>query len=327
MLLWQSQAFAQSTGPTIVDFRRDGPSLLVDVTLEAPPGADWVSEQLFDEPAHIARMTDGMVSFGIGFAELTVQDLRKTEADATVELAFTLSLTIPPEAEVVTFRWPLAFGAVVLRQHGVPEAFGGYFAQGQFPDAIPLAGGAARSSQDIAVQNFVTGIETVWPRGVEFIFLAALIFLKRGWPGPMIAQLAAMGFGNACAVVALSFVTWSPTPALVAWALPVVVVMLALDNIVMRGLRVWRLALLFLFAGLHSFGFAATMGGANIAAMQVLPATAGYGLGILVAISGAVLVGYLTLAIWFGHSLKYRGRVIMPASLTVLGWELYRLFG
>ncbi len=327
VLLSQSAGLAQSSDPTLVDFRREGQSLFVDVTLEVQPRKDGSSEHLFDETAHLARMTDGMVSFGDEFASLLVRDVQIDETGAVIDLAFTLVATIPSEADAVTFRWPQVFGAVVLRQHGVPEPFGGYFAQGQFPEAIPLAGGASRSSQDIAVQNFISGFDSVWPHGLEYIFLAALIFLKRGWLRPMVAQLAALGFGVACAVVALPFVTWAPTQVLMTWTLPVVVLILALDNIVMRVLSVWRLALLFGFAALQIFGFSAALNSVSFANAHVMPATAGYGLGFLVAISSGVLLGYLALAIWYGHSLKYRGRVIMPASLTVLGWELYRLLG
>lgn len=325
MLLWRPNAVAQEISTTLIDFRRDGQTLFVAVTLKAAGDTHWGEELWSADPAHIARVTDGMVSFGVGLANFSVSEFQKTDNGRAVELRFSLSADIAPDAEAVTFYWPQSFGAVVLRQHDVAKPFGGYFAQGQFPPPIPLVGGAVQSDEEIVVQNLREGFAQVWPRGLEFILLAAAVFLKRGWASAMIAQIAALGFGHASAVVALSFFAWRPEETVALWLLSAVVAILALDNIVMRSLQFWRLLLLFCFSAVQTTAFAAALERANLTTSQIVPATAGYGAGVTLGIAVGVFAGYVALGFWFGHSLKYRGRVIMPASFTVIGLELYHI--
>ncbi|MQQ07167.1 hypothetical protein GFB49_01745 [Epibacterium sp. SM1979] len=319
-LLCGVTAFAQTEKPTQVRFRADETRLFLDIVFNDHDTASWAdtagATQVF------AQITDGIVSFGGTFAQTDIRGIRQT--DSATHIA--LEVEIPPDALTVQFYWPQMLGPVVLQQLDVSEPFSGIFLRGRHSEPILIRGGSARSVEEIAFQNLQLGFMKAWPRDVGMILLALVIFLKRGSIGPMAAQLACLGLGFSLAAVALPYVHWSPDQRLVDWALPVLTAVLALDNILFRNLQIWRGVLLFGFGALQISVFATSIENAGLPITHLLPASAGFGAGNFIALLTWVCVAYAVIGLWLGRSSKYRGRVIMPTSLTVIGFLMYQIF-
>lgn len=314
---------SQAELPTVVDFYRTGDALRLDVVVQH--SGERQAEQFPGSADSIANFADGMVMFGDRIADMSVEVAPLRQAAPSGATRFSLLAQIPDRAATVTFHWPQAFGAVLLRQREVAEPFAGYFAQGQHTDAILLSGGAARGVEAVAFDNLSVGLASLQGANIGLLLLAVAIFLNRGRPGPMLVQLLAVVAGFACGTVALSFHSWSPPGALLVWVLPVATIGFALDNILMRALHLWRLAALFALAALHITAFAAGLEGAGLSKAQVVPSAAGYGVGIALGMCATVALGYGLIGFWHGQNLSYRGRVIMPASFTLIGVVLYQL--
>lgn len=327
-VLWppgNGTVLAQENRLTVVDFYKNDTVLHLELHVQPDETTGWTEFEADAAEQFFVHATDGMVAFGDGeIAAAKMSAFELSKPDAPPDVHFLLDVAVPEGARTVTFYWPHAFGGVVLRQQGVEDPFAGYFAKGEHTAAIPLSGGAARAPEEVAFENLSRGFGEVLPKGVELILLGVVIFFKRGWPGPLVAQIMALGGGHAIAVLALSFFSWAPPGVLTMWMVPAVTLLLALDNIFMRALHYWRLGILFALSALQSYAFAAVMENSGLSKTLVLPATAGFGAGLTLGLGTVVVAGYMGLGVWFGRHPKYRGRVIMPASLSVIGIVLYR---
>jgi hypothetical protein len=103
----------------------------------------------------------------------------------------------------------------------------------------------------------------------------------------------------------------------------------AIENLVTRELKPWRVALVFMFGLLHGLGFAGVLRELGLPRDEFLTALLTFNLGVeggqLTVIAGAMM---LTAA--FVNKDWYRQRVVVPASLAIAAvgiyWTMARYF-
>ncbi len=109
------------------------------------------------------------------------------------------------------------------------------------------------------------------------------------------------------------------------------IVFVAVENIFSRRLHLWRPVVVFAFGLLHGLGFASVLGEFGLPQDQVIPALLGFNVGVELGQLTVIALAYGALGYWFGKHPKYRGRVAIPASVTIalIGsyWFYERVFG
>lgn len=321
-------ALAQDGAPTVIDFRVHERVLGVemklsenlvtelarpDVSIEESVSEAW--QLRFDQLVQAADQQP--LEFELSRVTLTQPD-RPNEPQVIY-----LSLRAQIEGDVSSIRmhWPFGLGDMVLRQHGVEDPFSGYFSAGQSSPHIALAGGAARADLDVLLDYAHDGQQQLLT--LPYVLFAIAIFLQSGRLLSLFVQIGMLLMGMAVALICVSYDALIPPRMVLSWALPLLAALLFLDNIALRRLHFARCLALFFFAALQNLGFAAVLKNAGIAQAQILPAAAGYGLGIIGGLAALLIAAYVVIGLRLGRWAKYRGRVIMPVSVTLGGISLY----
>ncbi len=237
---------------------------------------------------------------------------------------------IPSSALYLRLTWPQGSGAVVLRQNGVAEPYTGYLLGGALAPAIAIAGGAVQSPWEVFQNYLPVGFDHILPKGLDHIlFVLGLFFLSLRLR-PLFWQITTFTLAHSItlALGALGLVTINP--AIVEPLIAASIVFVAVENIFARRLHSWRTALIFGFGLLHGLGFATVLGEFGLPQDQLVPALLGFNVGVELGQLTVIAVAYGALGYWFGGYPKYRGRVAIPASLTIalIGsyWFVERVF-
>lgn len=241
-----------------------------------------------------------------------------------------LTGNLPSTASYISLGWPKGAGALVLRQNGVESPYTGYLLGGETSPAIALSGGAVQSPRAVFQEYLPVGFDHILPKGLDHIlFVLGLFFLSLRLR-PLFWQITTFTLAHsitlALGVLDLVKVNASVVEPLIAAS----IVFVAVENIFARKLHSWRMALIFAFGLLHGLGFASVLGEFGLPKTNIVPALLGFNLGVELGQLTVIAVAYATLGYWFGSHPKYRGRVAIPASLTIalVGgyWFVERVF-
>ncbi len=209
-----------------------------------------------------------------------------------------------------SFTWGETFGLLALRVDGGDEPF----------EILLNGGDTVEFIKPSALQIFTNyikiGFEHIVPKGLDHIlFVLGLFFFSTAFR-PLLWQVttftAAHTLTLALAMTGVIALPASIVEPLIALSIAYV----ACDNLISRQARnAWPEA--FLFGLLHGLGFASVLGDFGLPPDQLVSALLGFNVGVELGQLTVIAGAYATLGYWFGSYPKYRGRVAIPASLTI----------
>lgn len=237
---------------------------------------------------------------------------------------------LPQATGSVTLHWPSGSGGLVLRQQGVEDPYTGFLQGGESSPPIPLRGGANLTARDAFIDYIPVGFEHIIPLGWDHIlFVLGLFFLSRHLR-PLIWQISAFTVAHTVtlALGALGYVT---VPAsIVEPLIAASIVYVAIENVLTNHLHRWRPVVIFAFGLLHGLGFASVLGDFGLPTEQFLPALIGFNIGVELGQLTVIAIAWISVGFWFRNYPKYRGRVAIPASITIAAigtyWFVERVF-
>lgn len=239
--------------------------------------------------------------------------------DASLPRSTVLRLSghLPGTALYLSLTWPERSGAVVLRQNGVKEPYTGYLLGGTVSPAIALNGGAVQRPWEVFQSYLPVGFDHILPKGLDHILFVLGLFFLSTRLGPLLWQVTTFTLAHSItlALGALGLVTVNA--AVVEPLIAASIVFVAVENIFSRRLHLWRPLVVFAFGLLHGLGFASVLGEFGLPQSQVVPALLGFNVGVELGQLAVIAMAYGTLGYWFGKHPKYRGRVAIPASVTI----------
>ncbi|KIC19356.1 HupE/UreJ family protein [Leisingera sp. ANG-DT] len=261
-------------------------------------------------------------------ARITIPEV----GNASLPRASYLELTgeIPPEAGSLRITWPKGSGGVVLRQNGVEEPYTGYLQGGETSPPIPLQGGAAKTPVEAFMEYIPVGFTHILPKGLDHILFVLGLFFLSPRVKPLLLQVSLFTVAHTITLALGALGMVKVDPAIVEPLIALSIVFVAVENIFARKLHTWRSFVIFGFGLLHGLGFASVLGEFGLPASQFLPALIGFNVGVELGQLAVIATAYLGVRLWFGRHPKYRGRVAIPASVTIamIGgyWFVERVF-
>ena len=268
-----------------------------------------------------------------GPVELSVTRITIPEVgDASLPRASVLVFggEIPPQAQSLRIAWPAGSGGVVLRQNGVAEPYTGYLQGGETSPPIPLGGGAAKTPVEAFMEYIPVGFTHILPKGLDHILFVLGLFFLSPRLKPLLLQVSVFTVAHTITLALGALGTVSVSAAIVEPLIALSIVFVAVENIFARKLHSWRTFVIFGFGLLHGLGFASVLGAFGLPANQFLPALIGFNVGVELGQLAVIAAAYLGVRLWFGRHPKYRGRVAIPASVTIamIGgyWFVERVF-
>jgi hypothetical protein len=268
--------------------------------------------------------------------EPKLDSVQVTEAgDASTDRLSTLTLTgtVPEGASTLTWRYSKDYGDNVLRitrEHD-SEVRSQWLAAGEESQVFALKSEtAAMSRLEVAWRYLLLGYTHIVPKGLDHIlFVLGIFLLSRRW-GPLLWQVTAFTIAHSITLALSMYGVFSLSPRIVEPLIALSIVYVALENVITRELRPWRVIVVFCFGLLHGLGFAGVLTELGLPRGEFVTALVTFNLGVeggqlsVIALAFAA-VGFFRQQDW------YRQRIVVPASLVIsavgLYWTIERVLG
>lgn len=190
-------------------------------------------------------------------------------------------------------------------------------------DVIDLSKSFTRPTRlEIARQYLWLGYTHILPKGLDHIlFVLGLFLLSPRWK-TMLMQVTAFTVAHSITLGLSIYGLVSLPSRIVEPLIALSIAYVAIENLVTRELKPWRLALVFMFGLLHGLGFAGVLRELGLPREEFLTALLTFNLGVE---GGQLTVIALALAAVLPLMNKgwYRHRVVIPASIAIAAIGLY----
>jgi len=182
---------------------------------------------------------------------------------------------------------------------------------------------------EIARQYLVLGYTHILPKGLDHILFVLGIFLLSPRLKTMLLQVTAFTVAHSITLGLSIYGVVSLPSRVVEPLIALSIAYVAIENLVTRELKPWRLALVFMFGLLHGLGFAGVLRELGLPRGEFLTGLLTFNLGVeggqLTVIAIAMLLTWPVV-----NRGWYRHRVVIPASLVIAAigiyWTIARLY-
>lgn len=182
---------------------------------------------------------------------------------------------------------------------------------------------------EIARQYLVLGYTHILPKGLDHILFVLGIFLLSPRLKPMLWQVTAFTVAHSITLGLSIYGIVSLPSRIVEPLIAVSIAYVAIENVVTRELKPWRLALVFMFGLLHGLGFAGVLRELGLPRSEFLTALLTFNLGVEAGQLTIIAAALLAVSPFMKKG-WYRRRVVIPASLFIamvgLYWTIARVF-
>jgi hypothetical protein len=175
---------------------------------------------------------------------------------------------------------------------------------------------------EIVRQYLWLGYTHILPHGVDHILFVIGIFLLSPRLKTMLLQVTAFTIAHSITLGLSMYGVVSLPSRIVEPLIALSIAYVAIENLMTRELKPWRVALVFMFGLLHGLGFAGVLRELGLPREEFLTALLTFNLGVeggqLTVIAAAMLV-----CAPFMKKGWYRQRVVIPASMLIAAIGLY----
>ena len=188
---------------------------------------------------------------------------------------------------------------------------------------IDLSKSFTRPTRFEIVRQYVwLGYTHILPKGLDHILFVLGIFLLSPRLKPMLLQVTAFTIAHSITLGLSIYGVLSLPSRVVEPLIALSIAYVAIENLVTRELKPWRLGLVFMFGLLHGLGFAGVLRELGLPRDEFLTALLTFNLGVeggqLTVIAAAMLS-----VLPFVKKGWYRQRVVIPASVLIAAVGIY----
>jgi hydrogenase/urease accessory protein HupE len=232
--------------------------------------------------------------------------------------------SIPPGAKQLTWNYGWTFASYSLTAGGATEWLEG----NQTSKPIPV-GSPAPSDGPTALRYLLLGFTHIVPKGLDHMLFVLGIYLLSGRARTVLSQVSAFTVAHSI-TLGLSMYGLVSVPAkIVEPAIAISIAYVAIENIFLKQLKSWRVALVFAFGLLHGMGFAGALKEVGLPRSEFLTALLTFNIGVEAGQLAVIAAAFLVLGWHFADRSWYRSRVVVPASAmiacTAVYWTVQRL--
>ena len=218
--------------------------------------------------------------------------------------------------------------ALVLERNGQPPQT--TWIEGS-SDSGPLDLQEAEPATRLAIieQYLLLGFEHILPRGVDHILFVIGMFLLSRSLRSILVQVTSFTLAHSLTLGLTMYGVVSLSPRIVEPLIALSIAYVAIENVLTDRLTPWRPAVVFAFGLLHGMGFAGVLRTLRLPRTEFIPALVSFNVGIELAQLTVIAAAFACTAMWYRDRLRYRARVVVPASamiaLTALVWTVERV--
>ncbi|MCX5690387.1 MAG: HupE/UreJ family protein, partial [Planctomycetota bacterium] len=176
----------------------------------------------------------------------------------------------------------------------------------------------------------IIGLEHIVPGGLDHVLFVLGLYLMRSTWRQLLAQVTAFTLAHSITLgLSLSSVVAVPS-GVVEPLIAMSIVLVAVENLLVKTFRPRRVAMVFGFGLFHGLGFAGALGEVGVPQAHFLPALVGFNLGVELGQLVVLLGAFACVGWWSARQPWYRARVAMPACMVIAlvasYWTVERVF-
>jgi len=175
------------------------------------------------------------------------------------------------------------------------------------------------------------GYTHIVPKGLDHMLFVLGIYLLSGRARTVLYQVSAFTVAHSITLGLSMYGLVSLSPKIVEPAIAISIAYVAIENILLKELKSWRIALVFTFGLLHGMGFAGALKELGLPRSEFLAALLTFNIGVEAGQLTVIGVAFLFVGWHFSQRDWYRARVVVPASAmigcTAVYWTVARLLG
>ena len=181
---------------------------------------------------------------------------------------------------------------------------------------------------EIARQYLWLGYTHILPKGLDHILFVLGLFLLSPRAKPLLLQVTAFTIAHSITLGLSMYGLVSLPSRVVEPLIALSIAYVAVENLLTRELKPWRLALVFMFGLLHGLGFAGVLRELGLPRDEFVTALLTFNLGVEGGQLTVIAVAMLIVAPFMKKG-WYRHRVVIPASILIatigVYWTVARL--
>lgn len=248
-------------------------------------------------------------------------------SDALSPAIATIRLTgdVPRGASHFTWSYSWTFASYALSvTNGSAAATTEWLEGGQASAPVALAAPSpAIGRTAVAWQYLWLGFTHIVPHGLDHMLFVLGLFLLSGRLRTVLAQVSAFTVAHSITLGLSIYGVISVPSAVVEPLIAVSIAYVAVENLLLKELRPWRIALVFAFGLLHGLGFAGALRELGLPRAEFMTALLTFNAGVEAG-QLAVIAAAFAMVGWHCRSQAwYRQRVVVPASLLIACVALY----
>lgn len=175
---------------------------------------------------------------------------------------------------------------------------------------------------EIARQYLVLGYTHILPKGLDHILFVLGLFLLSPRAKPLLLQVTAFTIAHSITLGLSIYGLVSLPSRIVEPLIALSIAYVAIENLVTRELKPWRLGLVFMFGLLHGLGFAGVLSELGMPRGEFLTALLTFNAGVEAGQLTVIGLAWLATAA-IARQPWYRARIVVPASLAIAAVGLY----
>ncbi len=174
------------------------------------------------------------------------------------------------------------------------------------------------------------GYTHILPLGFDHVlFILGLFFLNPGLQS-VIWQATAFTVAHSITLGLAVFGFIHPVGTIIEPIIALSILYIAIENILIKELKWWRILIVFAFGLIHGCGFASALTEAGLPEKNYLLALLTFNLGVELGQIAVILAAWLLIGKWFSDKIWYQSRIVFPLSGVIgcvaLYWTIERAF-
>jgi hypothetical protein len=188
---------------------------------------------------------------------------------------------------------------------------------------LDLSGQFRQTTRLDVVREYLTlGYTHILPKGLDHLLFVLGLFLLSTRVRHILIQVTTFTVAHSITLGLTMLGIVSLSSRIVEPLIALSIAYVAIENLVTRELKPWRLALVFSFGLLHGMGFAGVLADLGLPRGEFLTALLSFNVGVEAG-QLTVIAAASGLVAWYRHHTWYRRWVVVPASLAIAGVGVY----
>ena len=186
-----------------------------------------------------------------------------------------------------------------------------------------------KPTQDVAWFYLKLGFAHIIPDGLDHILFIVALCLLSTKIKTIIWQATAFTVAHTITLALSMKNVIAAPPDLIEPIIALSICFVALENLLVSGLKVWRVLLVFAFGLIHGMGFASSLNEIGLPRNQFFTSIVSFNAGVELGQIAIIALIFSTLVYFFGKKHWYKKAIVYPLSIAIAliagFWTLERL--